>query len=87
MFTASPVTNVDVGVVDDDLARLDADPRLEIQLVHLLEHRKGGAHGALGVVLVRLRRPECRHHGIAGELLDRTAVPLDALRSALEVPC
>ena len=72
-------------IVDDDLARLDADPRLETELVHLVEHRERRAHGARRVVLVRARHPERRHHRVAGELLDRAAVLLDALRRAVEV--
>jgi len=32
------------------------------------------AHSALGVVLLRDRRPPHRHHGIADELLDGAAV-------------
>ncbi len=36
----------------------------------------------LGVVLVRRRRPPDRHHGVADELLDETAVALDRLPGA-----
>ena len=36
-----------------------------------------GTHGALRVVLLRDRRAPDRHHGVADELLDRAAVPLD----------
>ena len=39
----------------------------------------------LGVVLVRRRRPPDRHHGVADELLDETAVALDRLPGRLEV--
>ena len=74
-----------VGVVDDDLARLDADPRLEPELVDLVEDRERGAHRALRVVLVRPRHAERGHHGVAGELLDRAAVLLDLLGRVLEV--
>ena len=73
-----------VGLVGDDLARLDADPRLEPELVHRVEDRRGGADGALGVVLVRLRDPERGHDGVAGELLDDAAVRGDAVRDVLE---
>ena len=73
------------GVVDDDLAGLDADARLEPELAHLLHHREGGAERALGVVLVRARNAERGHHRVAGELLDRAAVLLDAGRGLIEV--
>ena len=73
-----------VGVVDDDLARLDADPGLEAELVNLLEDRQRGADRPLGVVLVGARDAERRHHGVAGELLHRPAVRLDALGDTLE---
>ena len=63
-----------LGVVDDDLAGLDADPRLEAELVDGVEDRDRCAHGSLGVVLVRLRDPEGGHDGVAGELLDDAAV-------------
>ena len=39
--------------------------------------RERRAHGALGVVLVRDRRAEHRHHRVADELLDRAAVALE----------
>jgi len=53
--------------------------------VHAFEDPEPGANGALGVVLVRLRDAEGRHHGVAGELLDDAAVRGDAVRDALEV--
>ena len=84
-FTASPVDEGRVDVLDDELARLDARCGLEAELAHRVEHRERGAHRALGVVLVRLRHAEGGHHGVAGELLDRAAVLLDAGRRALEV--
>ena len=73
-----------VRLVGDDLAGLDADPRLEAELVHRVEDRGGGADGALGVVLVGLRDPERGHDGVAGELLDDAAVRRDAVRDVLE---
>ena len=69
-----------LGVVDDDLARLDADARLELELVDGLAHRERGARRPLRVVLVRLRNAERGHHGVAGELLDDAAVLHDARR-------
>ena len=75
-----------VAVVGDDLARLDPDPGLEAELLHLLEGREAGAHGALGVVLVRERDAEGGHHRVAGELLDRAAVRDDAVRDLVEEP-
>src|SRR5581483_5592068 len=73
-----------VGVVGDDLARLDADPGLEPELADAFERREAGADGALGVVLVCERHAECRHDGVPGELLDRAAVRDDALRYLVE---
>ena len=73
------------GVVDDDLAGLDADARLEAQRVHFVHHGERRAQRALGVVLVRARHAERRHHRVAGELLDRAAVLLDAGRCLVEV--
>ncbi len=73
-----------VAVVRDDLARLDPDPRLELELVHAVQDGQRGADRALGVVLVRLRDPEGRHDGVAGELLDDAAVRGDAVRDVLE---
>ena len=72
--------------VDDDLAGLDPDAGLELELVHGRAHRERGARGAERVVLVRLRNAERGHHGVAGELLDDAAVLHDALRDGLEEP-
>ena len=73
-----------LGVVGDDLAGLDPDPRLQPEPVHGIHDRDGRAHGPLGVVLVRLRDAERRHDRIAGELLDDAAVGRDAVRDVLE---
>ena len=73
-----------VGLVDDDLAGLDADPGLDAELVDVLDDPEGGANGALRVVLVRLRDPERRHDRVAGELLHRPAVGLDAAGDGVE---
>ena len=73
-----------LGVVGDDLARLDADARLELQLLDRVEDREPGTDPALGVVLVRLRDTESGHDGIAGELLDDPAVRGHAVRDAVE---
>ncbi len=50
-----------------------------VQLLNRLQHSEACPHGPLGVVLVRDWRAEHRHHGIADELLDRAAEPLDLL--------
>ena len=42
-------------------------------------------HGALGVVLLRDRRPPHRHHRVADELLDGAAVALDERPRGIEV--
>ena len=64
---------------DEGLARGDPDhaPRGRPFPRPPLSDRKCGADGALGVVLVRGRRPEERHHSVADELLDGAAVPLE----------
>ena len=85
MLTASPVANVESRVVGDDLAGLDADAGLELELAHGVEDAEGGAHGTLGVVLVGHRDAERGHDGVAGELLDDAAVLRHALRDVLEV--
>ena len=71
-------------LVDDELARLDADARHQAELVHGAAHRKRRACCPLGVVLVRLRDPEGGEDGIPGELLDDAAVERDAVGDALE---
>ena len=73
-----------LGVVGDDLARLDPDPGLQPELPHLLEDRERGADRAVGVVLVGERDAEGGHDGVAGELLDRPAVSRDAGRDLVE---
>ena len=66
---------------DDRLAgvhrRPGPEPRPERR--HRIEHAKPGPHGPLGVVSVRDRRTEDRHHRIPDELLDVPAVRLDPL--------
>ena len=47
--------------------------------------RERRADRALGIVLVRRRRAEERHHRVADELLDRAAVPLELGADALVV--
>src|SRR5439155_12280190 len=37
------------------------------------------------IVFMRRGRPECSHHGVANELLDRSAEPLDLFAEELEV--
>ena len=46
---------------------------------------KGGADGALGVVLVRDRGAPERHHGVSDELLDHAAVAVHDASALLEV--
>src|SRR5262249_45328033 len=74
-------------VAGDDLARVvsgarpDLDPPLALELDgerrEVLLHLERGTDGAARVVLVKHRDPEGGHDGVADELLDRTAVPLD----------
>ena len=67
--------------IDDHLAGVDGEPRLEVELavddVHLAERvadRERRPHRPLGVVAVRDRRAEDPEHGVADELLDPAAV-------------
>ena len=71
-------------ILDDDLAGLDADAGLEVELAHLLERGEAGADGALGVVLVCERDPEGGHDGVPGEFLHRAAVRDDAMLDLVE---
>ena len=73
-----------VARLGDDLARLDADPRLEPEIVDRAEDRERGAHRPLGVVLVRLRNPERGHHRVPRELLDDPAVRGHAVLDLVE---
>ena len=75
-----------VARVCHDLAGLDADPRLEVEVLDRLEDPECRLDGALGVVLVRLRDAEGGHDGVARELLDLPAVRLDAARHLVEEP-
>ena len=70
---------------DDDLARVDADARLEPVLGDRLAHLRCGADRTQRVVLVRDRDPEDRHDRVADELLDRAAVSLEDDAKVLEV--
>ena len=74
-----------LGVLDDDLAGLDADANLQSELRDGGHDLQSRPQGALGVVLVRQRHAERGHHGVAGELLDGAAVRLDAARDVVEV--
>ena len=75
------------GVAGEDLARVDArahadaDAVLELELVVQRRQRAaqldGRADGARGVVLVHDRDAEDAEDGVANELLDRAAVPLE----------
>ena len=71
-------------LLGDDLARLDADAGLEVELTHLLERGERRPDGALGVVLVGERDAEGGHDRVAGELLHRAAVRDDAARHLVE---
>ena len=70
--------------LDDRLAAVDPDPHAQvevglcrIQIVDRLEHAQTGPNRPFGIVLVRHRGAEHRHHGVADELLDRAAEALD----------
>ncbi len=70
---------------DDDLAGVDADPRLEPVLGDRGAHLRGSTDRAQGIVLMRDRDPEDRHDRVADELLHRSAVALDDRAQILEV--
>ena len=61
-----------VVLVREDLARLDPDPHLETEVDDCIDDRQRCPHGALRVVLVCKREPECGHHGVAREFLRRS---------------
>ena len=69
-----------------DLTRVHADPALEGEALDDVADLRRRAHGAHGIILVRLRDAEYRHHRVADELLDGTAVALERLPSPVEVP-
>jgi hypothetical protein len=74
----------------DAAAQGDADPQLllepVVQAVDRLVELGDRAHGAKRVVLVHRRDAEDGHDGVADELLDGAAVPLQRLAGGLEVP-
>ena len=78
-----------------DLAGVHADAKRQTHPVFAIEvviepddrrlHRKRREDRALGVVLVRDRRTEHRHHRVADVFVDRALVPLDLPRERTEV--
>ena len=70
---------------DDDLTRVDPDPRLEAVRRDRDTHLRCCTHRPEGIVLVRHRDPENRHHRIADELLDGATVTLDDRAEILEI--
>ncbi len=69
-----------------DLARVHPDPCPELEFRHRIPHLRRRPQRAQGVVLVRDRDAEDSHDGVADELLDGAAVPLDDRLHPLEVP-
>jgi hypothetical protein len=67
---------------DERFPRRDPGTQLEPLLESKVSDRDRGSYGALRIVLVRDRRAEERHHGIADELLDGAAVPLELTPNA-----
>ena len=65
-----------------DAARIDTDAHVDLDAVAEL---LGRANGAQGVVLANRRHAEDRHDGIADELLEGAAVPLDRRPGDIEV--
>jgi hypothetical protein len=71
--------------IDQRFSRVDPDLDLEVeplvllvQLGESLESGKRSADSSFGIVFVKDRSPEDRHDRVADELLDRSAVPLEA---------
>jgi hypothetical protein len=78
---------------DERLTRGHADPDVKVECVVAVVERgdrvarsERRAHRPLGVVLVRNRRAVHGHDGVADELLDGPAVPLELLPQRLVVP-
>ena len=77
---------------DDGLAGADPDPHLQrehgvrlVELLDRLQRAEAGPDRALGIVLMRDRGAEDRHHRVPNELLDRAGIPLDLLPKACMV--
>ena len=70
---------------DDDLAGVDANPRLDAELRQRVPHLDRGSQGTQRIVFVELRHAEDGHHRIADELLNGAAVPLDNRLHLVEV--
>ena len=83
-FTASPVAKVE-SVSSTTTSPASMPTRASRPSVaNVIQDPQAGPDGAVGVVLVRDRDAECRHHGVAGELFDRAAVGLDAALDTVE---
>ena len=63
--------------VDRDAHRKVEGRILPVQLLDRVEHPEAGPHGAFGVVAMRNRGAEHRHHRIANELLHHAAKRFD----------
>src|SRR5262249_9391296 len=68
-----------------DLAGVDADAALDAEPRKSFAHLGSSAHCPKGIVLVRKRYAEDRHHRVPDELLHRPAVPLDTRPNGVEV--
>ena len=75
-----------VALAGHDGARVDPDPHLQAEPVHDLPQLRRRPCRAQRIVLARHRDPEHGHHGIADELLHRSAVPLEDDPSGVVVP-
>jgi hypothetical protein len=70
-----------------DLAAVDADPRLQSQLRQCFTHLERRTHRPQRIVFMRYGNPEDRHHRIADELVDGTAVRFDDRFHPFEEVC
>src|SRR5262249_45297956 len=72
--------------VDQSLARVHRDPDLELPLLgDPIADRQRGTHRPLRIVLPCNRSTEQRHHGVADELLHRSAPALELVAKPLVV--
>ncbi len=84
VLTTSPAASLGSAPrsIDQRLAGVDADPKLDPFLVCPVADRECRSHRTLWVVLVGDGRAEDRHHGVADELLHRAAEALQLRKQA-----
>ena len=93
---AAGLLDTDTAGIDDDQPGMDTDAdrqrgalgplQLPIQPLHACDDGEARPHRALGIVLMRDRVPEARHHAVPGERDDGTPELPDAGRAEPLVP-